>query len=273
AADREIDAMRACGIHLGPAKSHLIVARLQKRIRELGLSTLDAYVARVKSDSCGMELQRMVEALTTNLTHFFREPRHLEFTARHIAERIRQTGRKTVRIWSAGCSSGEEPYSITITLMESLANSTGWDIRILATDISKSMIETAKAGRYPEESLDNVPASIRMRYFSSPPHSGRDRFHHVNARVRSCVHFERLNLVDPWPMRRQFDAIFCRNVMIYFSPAVRELIVKRMSAQLDNGGILCIGHSESLSGMTHDLAYIEPTIYGNLTAAARITAE
>lgn len=263
----------ACGIHLSPAKSHLIVARLQKRIRELGLSTLDAYVARVKADSCGMELQRMVEALTTNLTHFFREPRHLEFTARHIAERIRQAGRKTVRIWSAGCSSGEEPYSIAITLMESLANSTGWDIRILATDISKKMLETAKAGRYPAETLEKVPASIRMRYFSSPPRSGKDRFHHVNARVRSLVHFERLNLVDPWPMRRRFDVIFCRNVMIYFSPAVRERIVKRLSSQLDQGGILCIGHSESLSGMNHDLTYMEPTIYSKAATTACLTAD
>ena len=183
---------------------------------------------------------------------------HFEFLQENILPALQQKAK--LRLWSAACSSGEEPYSIAIQLHHSLAGSGPRDVRILATDISTTMVETAQQGLYPEVDLDEVPARLKSQYFSrvstQPPHTYR-----VVDKVRQLIQFSRLNLMGPWPMHGPFDVIFCRNVMIYFDKATKERLIRRFYDLLAPGAYLFIGHSESLSGMDHAYNYVQPAIY------------
>jgi len=244
------------GIHLGDGKRELVRARLGKRIGELGLGGFEEYVDLVRKDRTGKELLVMIDLLTTNKTSFFREPAHFAFLRETVIPSVRP-GR--FRIWSAACSSGEEPYSIAIELLEDLRGG-GWDPRILATDISPSILALARRGIYRGDQLEDVPPPLRKKYFRPAPEAGEDRWSVVPA-VRALVRFARLNLMDPWPMKGPFDVIFCRNVMIYFDKPTQARLVARFHDLLRPGGWLFVGHSESLTNVDHPYEYVQPAVY------------
>jgi chemotaxis protein methyltransferase CheR len=252
-----------CGINLHEGKRELVKARLGKRLRELGLSGYDDYVEYVRRDASGDELVAMLDSISTNLTFFFRERGHFDFLAREVLPRIVAKGsarKRRLRIWSAGCSSGEEPYSIAILLHEEIPALASWDARILATDLSTRVLSIARTGVYDGERLRDVSPAMVARYFdcvqSTPP-----RHYRLKEPVRRIVTFSRLNLVGTWPMRGPFDAIFCRNVMIYFEKSTQAALVDRYWQLLAPGGVLFMGHSESLAGVKHRFEYVEPTVY------------
>lgn len=258
--------MRLCGINLHSGKRELVKARLSKRLRQLGLESYKQYMKYVESDTSGLELANMIDALSTNVTQFFRESQHLDYLRDKLLPRLtdmrRQDHQRRLRVWSAGCSSGEEPYSIGMTLLESLPDAEQWDIKILATDISNTVLAKARAGVYEENKFKDVPQALRGKYFELND-SGPPRTYRICQHLRQMVQFARLNLMEPWPMKGPFDYIFCRNVMIYFDKATQQALIERFSQLLGNGGVLFIGHSESLSGVKHKLSQLHPTVYSN----------
>jgi chemotaxis protein methyltransferase CheR len=251
-----------CGINLHDGKMALVKARLNKRLRILGLKDFGQYLERVRDDANGSETRMMLDALSTNLTFFFREPRHFEIFRNRVVPAIqaRHKQDRRLRIWSAGCSSGEEPYSIAMTLKEAMGDLALWDVGILATDISLQMLRVATAGLYGPERLRQTPSKFILKDFTCVSEGQQERYR-INDSLRRMVHFARLNLMEPWPMKGQFDAIFCRNVMIYFDKFTQEKLIERFWKQLAPGGTLFIGHSESLTGIRHGFRYVQPTVY------------
>jgi len=252
-----------CGINLHDGKKELVKARLTKRLRKLNIRSFAEYMDLVRGDTSGAELTNMLDALSTNLTSFFRENEHFEYLANQIlptiVDRSAQTGRR-LRIWSAGCSSGEEPYSIAITANEKIPNVQSWDAKILATDISTRVLARAAKGVYDADRIKTVSPQARSRYFECIE-TRPERLYRVTDSLRTMVHFARLNLMDRWPMQGPFDVIFCRNVMIYFDKATQGKLINRFYDLLAPGGTLFIGHSESLAGVKHQFRYAQPTIY------------
>jgi chemotaxis protein methyltransferase CheR len=250
------------GINLHDGKKELVKARLGKRLRTLGIASFEDYFEMVRADASGNELTMMLDALSTNLTSFFRESKHFEFLAERLLPEVmrRKATDKKITIWSAGCSSGEEPYTIAIVLREAVDGKGAWDARILATDLSTKVLARAKAGVYDAQRVETVPPGLKNKYFTS---EGRhsEKTYTVAPALRDIVTFARLNLMHPWPMKGPFDAIFCRNVMIYFDRETRPIVVNRFADLLAPGGVLFIGHSESLAGVEHGLEYVEPTVY------------
>jgi len=251
-----------CGINLHNGKMALVKARLNKRLRVLGLKDFGQYLDRVRDDADGSETRVMLDALSTNLTYFFREPRHFEIFKSSVvpALRARHKQDRRLRIWSAGCSSGEEPYSIAMILKEAVDDLPLWDVGILATDISLQMLRIAITGIYNPERLRQAPSRVIMDNFTCISEPGQGGYR-INDSLRRLVHFARLNLMDPWPMKGPFDAIFCRNVMIYFDKPTQQRLIERFWRQLAPGGTLFIGHSESLAGVRHKFKYVQPTVY------------
>lgn len=247
-----------CGIKLSEGKEELVQSRLTKRLAALQLQTFEQYLDYVKTDSTGQETIRMIDVLTTNKTSFFREIQHFDFLRDRILPAL-DADKKRLRIWSAACSSGEEPYSIGIVLHESIANFATWDARILATDISTQILARARAACYGEDVLLPVPAALRKRYFTEA--KGENGGWQVCERVRKLVKFARLNLMHEFPMRGPFDVIFCRNVMIYFDKPTQEKLVNRFYRLLAPGGHLFVGHAESLIGSKHGFRYVQPAVY------------
>ena len=248
-----------CGIDLQPGKEALVQARLVRRLSALGLSSFFQYVRLLSEDSSGSELRRMVDALTTNQTSFFREPRQFEFLDEILIPELGHS-KHPIRIWSAGCSSGEEPYSIAMALCDRLAGLQERDARILATDISERILTEARTGSYSETSMRAITEDARSRHFAVSI-EGAARSFHVKDRIRSMVAFARLNLQGECPMRGPFDAIFCRNVMIYFDFETRQALIDRFWSQLRSGGYLFVGSAESLTGMRHSFQYVQPAIF------------
>jgi chemotaxis protein methyltransferase CheR len=251
-----------CGINLTAGKKPLVRARLRRRLGELGLRGYDQYVQHLLSDPTGHELAALLDAISTNLTGFFREPAHFDYLWRVIIPRaIKRRGRKRrFRVWSAGCSSGEEPYSIAITLREALPTAPVWDVRILATDLATAALKRAAQGVYSPQDLTGLPGSLVRKYFERMPAS-RSFAYRVTGQLRRMVTVGRLNLMADWPMKGPFDVIFCRNVMIYFDKQTQGMLVNRFAHLLASGGTLLIGHSESLTGVSHNLRYIQPAVY------------
>ena len=198
------------------------------------------------------------------MTSFFREVQHFEFLSReflpHLLERKRSQRDFKLRCWSAGCSSGEEPYSIAITLLEAVAGQGSWDVKVLATDISTTILERAQKGVYGEDRIKPVSPALRQKYLQAQTGKGEKVFA-VGKALRDVVIFKYLNLMKEWPIRRKLDFMFCRNVMIYFDKPTQEALINRYWEVLDSGGILFTGHSESLAGIDHKFKYIQPTIY------------
>jgi len=250
---------RLCGINLHDGKKELVKARLSKRLRALGLRDFNQYLAYINSEHGPEEIALMLDAVSTNLTFFFRESTHLEYLRDEILPVLSKRPQKKLRIWSAGCSSGEEPYSIAMTLCDYLGDIAAWDARILATDLSTRVLAACKEGVYSRDRFRQTPQRFIDKYFDCI-HRGQAMFK-VSAALRRLVTFARLNLMETWPMKGPFDVIFCRNVMIYFDKATQGRLVERFYNILAPGGILMIGHSESLTGVKHKFHYVRPTIY------------
>jgi chemotaxis protein methyltransferase CheR len=251
---------RLCGINLHHGKVELVRARLAKRVRQLGMQSYSAYIDHVCGDSSGDELKGMLDLLSTNQTSFFREPQHFDYLARHV---VPSAPSPKLRIWSAGCSSGEEPYSIGMTLLESLPEHGPRDVMILGTDLSRRCVERARFGWYPRDKSQSVPPTLLTKYFTKATHEGKDG-HRVAPVLHGLVHLARLNFLDPWPMKGPFDAIFCRNVMIYFDRDVQRALVARFASLLRPGGTFFTGAAESLMRFDGWLRYVRPTIYERL---------
>ena len=253
-----------CGINLGDGKQQLVKARLMKRLRKLGLWTFEDYLQYVRNDATGTELTAMFDALSTNMTSFFREEQHFKHLSKvvfpHIIAKAERSQLRQFRIWSAGCSSGEEPYSLAITVHENIPDLQRWDVKILASDISTRMLKRASDGFYNDERVKTVSPQLRARYFRSVQ-TRPERIYEVTDALRSMIHFARVNLMGPWPMRGPFDVIFCRNVMIYFDKPTQGKLVQRYWDMLAPGGKLFLGHSESLTGIEHKFGYVQPTVY------------
>ncbi|MBN1556119.1 MAG: protein-glutamate O-methyltransferase CheR [Phycisphaerae bacterium] len=257
----EISALvhQLAGIHLHEGKKELVKSRLAKRTRQLQLRNLNEYITYVREDTTGRELILMLDAISTNLTFFFRESKHFDFLRETILPSLEQK-RKKIRIWSAGCSSGEEPYSVAILLHEVIPSAASRDIRILATDLSTRVLAVACRGEYGEDSFRDTPPPLVQKYFDLIQRQPQ-RLYRVSASLRNMIHFARLNLMDPWPMKGPFDVIFCRNVMIYFDKPTQNRLVNRFYDLLTEGGALLLGHSESLTGTKHRFRYHQPATY------------
>ena len=236
------------GIRMSEHKSAMVYSRLAKRLRALGLDSFREY-CRLVLDNKGLdERQRMLAALTTNMTSFFREPHHFQHLKQKVlpplVEQARRGGR--VRVWSAGCSSGEEPYSIALTLLSLLPDAAQRDVKVLASDINPGVLEKGRRGIYAEKALASVSAEMRKRWFARGPAVDGEPSLMANDELRSLIAFRELNLVGEWPMRGTFQAIFCRNVVIYFEETTRDRIWGRFIPLLTADGCLYIGHSERL---------------------------
>jgi chemotaxis protein methyltransferase CheR len=243
------------GLDLRGGKQGLVAARLGKKLRELGLNSFQHYYDYVKADRSGAALAGMVDQLTTNHTSFFREPRHFDFLRKTIFPSLR--ARPRIHIWSAACSSGEEPYSIAMSLLEESSCEAAAKVRIKATDISTRVLEKARIGVYAAERLEGLPPALLQRYLVRNQ-DGTSRFKNE---VRSMVDFEHLNLMQPLPESYRCSVIFCRNLMIYFDKPTQQSLVQRLTEHLEDGGYLLTGHSESLNNVAHGLDYVCPATY------------
>ena len=251
-----------CGIHLHDGKKELVKARLSKRMREGNFSSFADYYEYVKTGEGTDEFIAMIDSLSTNLTSFFREDGHFRALARIVpallCEQTRR-GRPRLRLWSAGCSTGEEPYTMAITALEA-AQGMGAELRILATDISTRVLKKAQQGIYSADRVKSVPPDLLRKYFQIGQGTWAGHYR-VKKDVRDLVAFQRFNLMDPLAAGDPFDVIFCRNVMIYFDKKTQEGLVNRFHNRLAKGGYLFIGHSESLTGLNHAFKYLEPSLY------------
>lgn len=245
-----------CGINLKSGKEQLVHSRLSKRLHALRLSSFEEYFKLLEDDRQGMEIVWMIDSITTNKTSFFREIQHFDFLSREVLPNLKK---KHLRLWSAACSTGEEPFSIALLLREELPAFSSWDVKILATDISTRVLAKAGEAVYDEETLKPVPAPLRQKYFTAEP--ARPGAWRVASEVRQIVRFARLNLMERFPMRGPFDVIFCRNAMIYFDKPTQQQLVQRFYEMLAPGGYLMVGHSESLTGAAHKFNYIQPATY------------
>lgn len=257
---------KTAGINLLEGKKELMRARLSKRIRALNFKDFKTYYNYVMSDQTGEEIVFLLDALATNLTSFFREPQHFQFMAKELLPELetrrRAQNSRRLRIWSAACSSGEEPYTIGMVVLDSNSYfGQGGDFRILATDISTKVLATARQGVYGPERVKDIPPHMLQRHFSRVDTERGDKMYQVNENLRQTIAFRRLNLMEPLPFTKPLDLIFCRNVMIYFDKETIAQLVNKYYEILSPGGYLFIGHSESLSGLTHPFKYKAPCIY------------
>jgi chemotaxis protein methyltransferase CheR len=257
--------VRDCaGISLGPAKRALVVGRLMRRLSDLELDSFRAYVDLVAEDPT--ERACMIERLCTHETQFFREPSHFELLERELASRWReQAGRgvrsRRVRIWSAGCASGEEPYSLAMSLLAAFGDDVRWQLSVLATDLSNAVLATARRALYPIEQHIELPEH-HLRRFALRGVREQRSWMKIGPAARSLVQFQPLNLVAAqWPVEGPFDAIFCRNVLIYFDADRRRRVVERLLGCLPVGGLLFLGHAETLHGMNACVRMVAPTVY------------
>jgi len=251
------------GIRMGEQKRPLVEARLQKRIRSMGLGSFSEYFSLLRADGTGAELSVLMNLLTTNHSYFWRESGHFAFLASEVLDGLRSSAgpgrQRELRIWSAGCAAGEEVYSIAMQVRDSLMPVlASVDIGILATDISAQVLEEARKGVYPETKLRELPRHYRQTYFES---AGAEAWA-VKPEIRNMILFKRLNLMrESFPFHGLFDVVFCRNVMIYFDAASRARLVRALHAVTKPGGYLFIGHSESLQREESPYEYVRPAIY------------
>ncbi len=247
------------GLDLKRGKEGLVSARLAKAMRRGGFATFESYCDHVLGDSGGEALEEMIDALTTHHTSFFREPSHFDFLAAAAQAEFHDAA--TLRIWSAACSTGEEAYSIAFHLLRAGLAPAGF--RILASDISTRALATARQGVYAAEDLEQMPESWRRRFLLRGVGAWQG-YYKIKREVADAIAFRRLNLIDPFPAARPYHFIFCRNVTMYFDRAMQADVVNRLASRLAPGGYLFTGHSESLSGIEHPLAYCGPAMYRNM---------
>jgi chemotaxis protein methyltransferase CheR len=249
------------GIVLKAEKRDMLYRRLKGRLKLLGLDDFAAYRDHLEGPDGDRELIETINAVTTNLTAFFREAHHFDHVATVALPAIlaakRAAGERRVRFWSAGCSTGQEPYSLAMQLLAANPSLTNWDFLILATDIDTDVVARAAAGRYPESQRESVPAALRSRFTVN---DGDDYFV-IAEQVKSILRFKQLNLLENWPMRGKFDVIFCRNVVIYFDKPTQRVLFDRYADALQPDGWLYIGHSESLFNVTDRFRGVGRTVY------------
>ncbi len=247
------------GIVLNDSKRSLVEARLARRIRTMGLNTYGQYIARVKQDPQGDELVHLIDVISTNVTHFFRENDHFELI-NELMSRWVADGTRRLRFWSAACSSGEEPYSLAMTLAPYLEKN-DLDVKILGTDISTRVLEQAVTGVFEPDRVEKIPSNIRARFFHKVQVKGREAWE-VDPRLKALMMFHRLNFTRfPYPINGVFDVIFCRNAMIYFDKNLRTRMVREFSRLLKPGGYLLIGHAETLIGVEDAFVTVRPSVY------------
>ena len=254
-------------ISLGENKRELIRARFGKVIRHRRMSGFREYFEWMKTDTSGDAMREVMNAIATNLTSFFRENQHFQYLANTLLPELAKSpaskcgGKTKLRGWSAGCSTGEEVYTISIVLMENIPNPESWDIKLLATDIDTEVVAHGQQAIYSKDRLNGVANNVITRFFD-PGVDERERpVYQVKQVLRNLVTFRYMNLFSPWPFKNKFDFIFCRNVMIYFDRPTQEDLVNRFYDQLNPGGHLLIGHSESLNNIKHRFEYAQPTVY------------
>jgi len=246
------------GISLNDSKKSLMCSRMGKRMRSLGIDSHRMYLKHVIQDESGQEIVYLLDAISTNVTRFFREPDHFQFLEKTMKEWFK-SGQQRFRIWSAACSTGEEPYSIAMTILES--GGSKYDFKILATDISTRALETARRGIYEVGKMEQISKKHEELYFDRILESNSGHYM-VKSALRRMIVFGRLNLsTPPFPMNGPLDVVFCRNVMIYFDNQVRHRLLKEICQLLKSGGYLIVGHAESLIGLTEDLKSVQPSVY------------
>ena len=248
------------GISLSDHKRDLVHGRLTKRLRILGMSCFDQYCDLLLNNP-GDELEHFTNAITTNLTSFFREQHHFDFLSQELIPYLFEHNQHSpIRIWSAGCSTGEEPYSIAMALRETVPDIDKRDVRILATDLDTNVVKQAASGVYPAGSVEKMPQERLQRWFQK---GKGDQAGYVRARseLRNMIRFRQLNLMGDWPMRGFFDIVFCRNVVIYFDKATQRVLFDRFARQMQEQSHLFIGHSETLNKVSDRFSLIGKTIY------------
>jgi chemotaxis protein methyltransferase CheR len=254
------------GIKLPPAKKTLVQCRLQKRLKAYNMSSFGDYIDFLFS-SAGREkeLSNMIDEISTNKTDFFREPNHFEFLSQTgLREYLSKTGKRRISAWSAGCSSGEEPYTIAIILKEYARLEHYIDFTITATDISKRVLQEGMLGIYNEDKISEIPFALKKEYFQKGKNSFKQHVR-VNSDIRNTVNFRQFNLLSSdYSIFGSFDIIFCRNVLIYFERAIQYRIIYNLCTQLNPGGYLFLGHSETTMGFTLPLKTIRPSIFNKL---------
>ena len=233
------------GIHLSDAKQEMVYSRLARRLRHLGFKTFAQYCRYLQEEEHD-ELIHAINAITTNLTHFFREKHHFESLRTEIIPEIlsKQPRGKRLRIWSAGCSTGEEPYSVAMILSEFRRELSDWDIRILATDLDTNVLNHCRAGIYERSRVEPIPDATVKRWFK--PIAKQPEYLKIDHNLQEQIAFKRLNLIRDWPFKGPFDVIFCRNVVIYFDKPTQQRLYRRLHEKLGTGGYLFLGHSEQL---------------------------
>ena len=245
------------GIELKDGKQALVSARLNKKLRESGCRTYDEYLMLIEGDRTGESLIALIDALTTNYTSFLREKTHFEYLKQILPDLC---SRADLQIWCAAAATGEEPYTLAITMLEALGSTAASRCRILATDISTRALASARQGVYPMDRLKDVPQGWFSKYWLRGE-GASEGMCKVKPEVARMVEFRRLNLIEDFTHTRRFPVVFCRNVMIYFDKPTQERVVQRISTFLEPGGYLFVGHSESLTGIAHSLQGVAPAVY------------
>ena len=253
---------REAGIHLPPTKKELLMGRVGRRLRELGLKAYGAYYEYVM-ETGHEELVRLLDAISTNETSFFREARQFEFLEQRVFPEWKtwQAGPRRIRVWSAGCATGEEPFSLAMILWDQFPPATGWEIEIRATDLSTRALERARTAVWPIEKAKDIPTRY-LKAFMLRGTGSRVGTMKASPAIRSIVRFERLNLNDAtYPALGLFDLIFCRNVLIYFGAETKTRVIDRLLNHLAPSGYLFLGHAETLNGVTDQVRSVMPTVY------------
>ena len=249
------------GITLSEGKKNMVYGRLSRRLRQLGLDSFSKYIDLASEDTSD-ERGAFINAITTNLTSFFREEHHFEYLKQTVIPHVlkKNAASRKIRIWSAGCSTGEEPYSIAIALREAIPRIDDWDIKILATDLDTNVLAHAKAGIYDVERINGISDARSKKWFKKGKgeHEGRVR---ASPDLQALITFKQLNLMKEWPMKGPFDFMFCRNVIIYFEKPTQRILFERYSDLLVDDAHLFLGHSESLYKVSEDFDLIGNTIY------------
>jgi len=249
------------GIQLAEGKEDMLYGRLSRRIRKLGLPSFKAYIQLLKKDEKSEEFGEFVNAVTTNLTSFFRENHHFDYLKQTALPELMKRNRDTkrIRIWSAGCSTGEEPYSIAMTVAETMPP--GWDVKILATDLDTDVLEHGETGIYDESRIEGLSKATVKRWFvrnKQQPSKVR-----VQPELQKLIYFKQLNLLQEWPMKGPIDIIFCRNVIIYFDMPTKQVLMERYAKMLVNNGHLFLGHSEAMNHMSDSYTLAGKSVYIN----------
>lgn len=249
------------GIALSNKKVSLVQGRLSKRLRQLGFSTFEEYYEYILEDDS--EVWRLIDAISTNVTSFFREPAQWEYLKAHLQKIRQKNSTKRLRIWSSACSSGEEPYSIAIFLAENLPDFHEWDIKILATDISVEILKKAQRGVYPIRATENLPSYLLVKYFVKKRNERDEIVYEISDSIKKLVIFRIFNLIygDFSLFSKPFDLIFCRNVMIYFDSPSQQALVSRFAKLLKSGDLLLVGHSEALTKNKEEFLLLQQSIY------------